>query len=146
MPTVEYERLDEHRDLFLLGSKAVPEIIMDFSKLTLEERNQEHMGARVLCMAALACYTNTFANALRSNGADVKSMKASATTTKEKDEVNRTRYTTLDITVVVGLEEKDRAVFEKVKPSMLNGSLLTYSLEEGMAVDYDLSMEAVPSA
>jgi len=143
MATVTFERLDEHRDLFVVGAKAVPEIIMDFSKITAEERNQEHMGARILCVAALACYTNTFVNALQRNGAVVKSMTASASSEKEKDEVNRTRYTSLDISVEVGLEEKDRAVFETVKDSMLNGSLLTYSLEEGMQVSYDLSMKAV---
>lgn len=143
MATVTFERLDENRDLFVVGAKAVPEIIMDFSKITPEERNQEHMGARILCVAALACYTNTFVNALQRNGAVVQSMTASASTEKEKDEVNRTRYTTLDITVEVGLEEKDRAVFETVKDSMLNGSLLTYSLEEGMQVGYDLRMKAV---
>ncbi|OIO05944.1 MAG: osmotically inducible protein OsmC [Desulfovibrionaceae bacterium CG1_02_65_16] len=143
MPTVTFERLDENRDLFRVGAKAVPEIIMDFSKLTPEERGQEHMGARLLCVAALSCYTGTFVNALQRHGAQVKSMTASATLSKEKDEVNRTRYTTLDISVEVGLEEKNRTIFETVKDSMLNGSLLTYSLEEGMAVSYDLKMNAV---
>jgi len=139
---VEFERLDENRDLFKVNAKAVPEIIMDFSKITPQERNEEHMGARILCVAALACYTNTFVNALERNGAVVKSMTASASTSKEKDEVNRTRYTELTLNVEVGLDEKDRETFETVKDSMLNGSLLTYSLEEGMEVDYNLSMKA----
>lgn len=101
------------------------------------------MGSRILCVAALACYTNTFVNALERNGAVVKSMTGSAEATKDKDEVMRTRYTELEINVEVGLEEKDREIFERVKDNMLNGSLLTYSLEEGMEVDYNLSMVAV---
>lgn len=140
---VEFERLDEHHDLFRVNAKAVPEIVMDFSKLTAEERNEEHMGARILCVAALACFTNTFVNSLKRNGAEVKSMSASAVTSKEKDEVLRTRYTELQINVEVGLAEKDRAVFEVVKDTMLRGSLLTYSLEDALELDYNLTMKAV---
>ncbi|TIH18133.1 osmotically inducible protein OsmC [Marinifilum sp. JC120] len=143
MSKVEFERLDENRDSFKVGAKAVPEIIMDFSSITPEERNQESMGSRMLCVAALACFSNTFVNALERNGVVVKSMSGSAEATKDKDEVMRTRYTELEINFEVGLEEKDREIFETVKDNMLNGSLLTYSLEEGMEVDYNLSMKAV---
>lgn len=143
MSTVYFERLDENRDKFNVGAKAVPEIIMDFSSITPEERNQESMGSRMLCVAALSCYCNTMVNAFKRNNVEVKSLTASAAAKKDKDEVNRTRYVELDIHVEVGLEEKDRAVFESVKDNMLNGSLLTYSLEEGMEVDYDIEMKAV---
>ncbi|HAS89750.1 MAG TPA: osmotically inducible protein OsmC [Desulfovibrio sp.] len=143
MSKVEFERLDKNRDCFKVGAKAVPEIIMDFSSITPEERNQESMGSRMLCVAALACYSNTFVNALERNGAEVKSMTGSAEASKDKDEVMRTRYTELEINIEVGLEEKDREIFETVKDNMLNGSLLTYSLEEGMEVDYNLTMKAV---
>ena len=44
MATVLFERLDENHDKFVVGAKAVPEIIMDFSSITPEERNQESMG------------------------------------------------------------------------------------------------------
>lgn len=143
MATVYFERLDENRDKFTVGAKAVPEIIMDFSAITPEERNQESMGARMLCVAALSCYCNTMVNAFKRNNVEVKSLRASATANKEKDEVNRTRYVGIDIHVEVGLAERDRAVFEAVKDNMLNGSLLTYSLEEGMEVDYDIEMQAM---
>lgn len=143
MSKVEFERLDENRDCFKVGAKAVPEILMDFSSLTPEERNQESMGSRMLCVAALACFSNTFVNALERNGATVKSMSGSAEASKDKDEVMRTRYTEMEINFEVGLDEKDREIFETVKDNMLNGSLLTYSLEEGMEVDYNLSMVSV---
>lgn len=143
MSTVYFERLDENRDKFIVGAKAVPEIIMDFSSITPEERNQESMGSRMLCVAALSCYCNTMVNAFKRNGVEVKSLTASAAAKKDKDEVNRTRYVELEIHVEVGLEEKDREVFESVKDNMLNGSLLTYSLEEGMEVDYNIEMKVV---
>ncbi|QJB56772.1 OsmC family protein [Pseudodesulfovibrio sp. zrk46] len=140
MSTVKFERLDENRDKFVVGAKAVPEIIMDFSSITPEERNSEAMGSRILGVAALACYTNTMVNAFKRQGVEVKSLTGSATASKDKDEVNRTRYCELEINIEVGLEEKDREVFESVKDNMLNGSLLTYSLEEGMEVDYNIEM------
>ncbi|NDV18334.1 osmotically inducible protein OsmC [Pseudodesulfovibrio sp. JC047] len=143
MAKVLFERLDENRDKFVVGAKAVPEIIMDFSSITPEERNQESMGSRILCVAALSCYCNTMVNAFKRNDVEVKSLTGSAAASKEKDEVNRTRYTELEIHIEVGLDEKDRDVFETVKDNMLNGSLLTYSLEEGMEVDYNIEMKAV---
>ena len=36
------------------------------------------------------------------------------------------------------MEEKDLAVFETVRNSLLNGSLVTYSLEEEIDVDYNI--------
>ena len=82
-------------------------------------------------------------NAFKRNDVEVKSLTGSASAIKDKDEVNRTRYTELEINIEVGLEEKDREVFETVKDNMLNGSLLTYSLEEGMEVDYNIEMKVV---
>lgn len=137
---VTYDRVDGNTDLFNLGAQALPEIRVDYSELSADDRNQEHMGARLLCMAALACYTNTFANSLTRKGAEIKFMRAHATTSKDKDEVMRTKYCTLDITVEVGLDEQFRDAFEEVKDNMLNGSLLTYSLEEAMDVDYTITM------
>ncbi|MFO7596548.1 MAG: osmotically inducible protein OsmC [Desulfocurvibacter africanus] len=138
--TIEYERLSDSKSLFRVGAKSLPELVIDYAALSDEERDQEHMGARLLCTAALACYTNTFLNALKRKGAEVKNLKATATTSKEKDEVLRTKYSTLDVRLDVWMDEKHRGAFEAVRENMLNGSLLTYSLEEAMAVDYELVM------
>ncbi len=138
--TVEYERISESGNLFRVGARSLPDLLIDYAGLSDEERDQEHMGARLLCTAALACYTNTFLNALKRKGAVVKDLKAWATTAKDKDEVLRTRYMSLEIRLAVWLDESHRKAFEEVRESMLNGSLLTYSLEEAMDVDYELVM------
>lgn len=49
----------------------------------------------------------------------------------------------LILDVEIGLEEKYRDIYKKVEENMLDGSLLTYSLEAGMEVEYNLSMVAV---
>ena len=111
-------------------------------KITFE-RDMKNTGQRFLCVAALACYINTFANSLKRNGAEIKYIKASADTEKEKDHAMRTRYSVLILDVEIGMEEKYRDIYKKVEENMLDGSLLTYSLEAGMEVEYNLSMVAV---
>jgi len=140
---VTYEKTSPTLDTFTIGAQALPELKIDYSALSQEDRNQEHTGARFLCAAALACFTNTFTNALVRKGAEVKSMTASAEISKEKDDLMRTRYTEIILQVEVGLDEANREIFEQVKENMLAGSLVTYTLEDTIEFDYDLTMKAV---
>ena len=124
--------------VFKTGAKSLGEIHFDFSNLTKEEISGEHLGARLALCASLSCYCNTFTNNLIASGAEVKSMKAGATIEKEKDEILRTKYTRISLELEVGVDEKDAAVFERVRDDMERGSLLTYSLDEGIEVEYDV--------
>ncbi|MBN2062116.1 MAG: OsmC family protein [Deltaproteobacteria bacterium] len=125
--------------VFKTGAKSFDEIHFDFSNLTREEISSEHLGARLLLCAALSCYTNTFTNNLHAKGVDVHSMKARATVSKEKDDTRRTRYTIIYLELKVGVEKEDEAVFKMVREDMTRGSLLTYSLDEGIEVEYDVT-------
>jgi hypothetical protein len=108
-------------------------------KLDPEVRKEEHMGARLLLAAALACYVNTMAGDLQRGGVErIGEIRASADIGKEKDSSMRTRYTHVDINVETKVDEADRPVFESVRNSLLHGSLVTYSLEEGIDVDYEI--------
>ena len=137
---VELERRGDDVQWFSLGAKSMPEMTIDWSHLTKEERDKEHYGARFLCAAALACFCNTFYNALKRGGAKVKSLKAKATIRKEKDSILRTRYTQIVLEMEVGLDEADGPIFESVKEELDLGSLVTYSLPEGIQVEHDLRM------
>lgn len=144
MPKITFERdMEKGIDTYNVNSVILPKIEFNFKNVSDEERNQDHTGQRFLCVAALACYINTFANSLKRNGAEVKYIKASADTEKEKDHAMRTRYSVLILDVEIGMEEKYRDIYKKVEENMLDGSLLTYSLEAGMEVEYNLSMVAV---
>ncbi len=144
MPKITFERdMEKGIDTYNVNSVILPKIEFNFAAVPDEERNQDHTGQRFLCVAALACFINTFANSLKRNGAEVKFIKASADTEKEKDHAMRTRYSVLILDVEIGLEEKYRDIYKKVEENMLDGSLLTYSLEAGMEVEYNLSMVAV---
>jgi len=127
------------QQVFKTGAKSLNEIRFDFSNLNEEEVNTEHLGARLLLCAALSCYTNTFTNNLHAKGVDVHSMAARATIKKEKDDMRRTKYTTILLELKVGVDDKNEAIFERVRGDMERGSLLTYSLDEGIEVEYDVT-------
>ena len=122
-----------------LGSKALPKISFNPMELEPEVRQQEHMGARLLLAAALTCYVNTMAGDLSRLGVEtLPEIRSQAEIEKEKGSNLRTRYTHIEINVEAGVEEKDMAAFETVRNSLLNGSLVTYSLEEEIDVDYNI--------
>ncbi|MBN2123774.1 MAG: PAS domain S-box protein [Deltaproteobacteria bacterium] len=77
-------------------------------------------------------------NALKAAGVETRSVSAKAGIEKEKDEILRTRYTRLLLELEVGVDEKDATSFERVREDMERGSLLTYSLDEGIEVEYDV--------
>ena len=122
-----------------LGSKALPKISFNPMELEPEVRQQEHMGARLLLAAALTCYVNTMAGDLSRLGVEtLPEIRSEAGIEKEKGSNLRTRYTHIEINVEAGVEEKDKAAFETVRNSLLSGSLVTYSLEEEIDVDYNI--------
>ena len=111
MPKITFERdMEKGIDTYNVNSVILPKIEFNFNAVSDEERNQDHTGQRFLCVAALACYINTFANSLKRNGAEIKFIRASADTEKEKDHAMRTRYSVLILDVEIGLEEKYRDI------------------------------------
>ena len=135
---VEYNRESAEVHHFSVGAAGLPEIKIDRTGFTPEELSNDHYGARLLCSAALSCFTNTFANSLIRAGVSVKGMRANATIEKDKDDTFRTRYTAMALNVEVDIDEAALPVFEKVKAKMEQGSLVTYSLEEVMEIEYDI--------
>jgi uncharacterized OsmC-like protein len=135
---VTLKREGDNIQAFNVGAQSLPEIVIDWSKLSKEEQDVEHFGARFLCMAALACFGNTFYNALKADGAKVKSFNAKASTVKERDAIFRTRYTKVNLEVRVELDDEDEPIFQTVCEALELGSLLTYSLPEGIEVEHDI--------
>ena len=125
-------------DRFVVGATSLPEFKMDFSGLSREEKDAEHAGARLLLCACMACYCNTFANALEKAGATVKSLTASGTTEKGKDDLRRTRYTRIILELEVAVDDAHAEIFDRVRDNMEAGSLLTYSLEDAIEMEYNV--------
>ncbi len=122
-----------------LGSAALPQIKYDPMTLDPAARKEEHMGARLLLAAALACYVNTMAGDLeRGEASRIAEIRAEAEIQKEKGANLRTKYTHIEINVETEVADADKALFEAVRNSLLHGSLVTYSLEEEIDVDYNI--------
>ncbi|MBW2061622.1 MAG: OsmC family protein [Deltaproteobacteria bacterium] len=138
---VKYNRESAEVHHLTIGAAALPEIRINRTGFSDEELRNDHYGARLLCAAALSCFTNTFANSLIRNGANLKGMTAWAEIEKDKDEVMRTRYTSMSIHVEVDIDESDLPAFEKAKENMERGSLVTYSLEDAMEMEYDMRVK-----
>ncbi len=137
--TVQLTRTEDGKFTIELGSAALPTLTWDPMALDPEVRKEEHMGARFLLAAALACYTSTLASDLQKGGAkQVGRITASAEITKERDTNLRTRFTHMEINVELPVAEEDKAVFQSVRNNLLHGSLATYSLEEEMDLDYNI--------
>ena len=140
MGTQVHLTLKENGEFLIdLGSAALPQIRFNPMELDEAARANEHMGARLLLAAALTCFGNTLANELKSRTVTrVAALEAQAEITKEKDDCLRTRYTHIRLDVRAEVAEADREAFETVRNMLLRGSLLTYSLENGLELDYNI--------
>ena len=122
------------------GSAAMPTLLYNNSALTPEEKADEHMGGRFLACAALACYTNSLWNDIkRAQGTPIK-MHASIDVEKEKDSAMRTTFSHFTLRVDVEAENLSDEDFETIRAALYRGSLVTYSMEEGMGFDYTIEI------
>ena len=137
---VKYRRESAEVHHFFIQARAIPEVTINKTGIPKEEMSNDHYGGRFLCLAALACFTSTMGNALVRNGANLKSLTAKAIITKDKDSVMRTRFQHMLIELDADMDDKDREIFNEVKDDMERGSLVTYSLSEGIEMDYVMRM------
>ena len=138
--TLEFERESDSNWKIFTGSAAMPVIDYNSAGLTQDQKANEHMGGRFMVVGAIACYTNSLWNDIkRAAGKPVK-MKASATVSKEKTDSMRTAFTHIELSVEVSAEDLDEATFERIRDALYRGSLVTYSLEEGIEFHYDISL------
>ncbi len=136
--TLTLERKGNQGYTIAVGSAALPEIKIDIAALTPEQKANEHLGGRLLLCAAMACFTNTLAADLTQAGVQFKTINARAEIEKEKDSALRTHYSHVDLEVEVDAPEDQQAAFEGVRRGLMGGSLVTYSLEQGIEFDYDI--------
>jgi len=138
--TLTFERSSDSEWKLHTGSAAMPVLHYDNSALTQEEKGNEHMGGRFMVAGAIACYTNSLWNDIKRAAGKPVSMTASATVTKEKTDSMRTAFTHIELSVELSAEELDNDAFERIRSALYRGSLVTYSLEEGVEFDYEINL------
>lgn len=122
------------------GSVAHPVIDYDSSKLTPEEKADEHMGGRLLAAGALACFTNSLWNDIVRAGGTPTSLKAWIEVEKEKDAAMRTKFGPYTLKVEVKADGITEEQFDPIRRALMRGSLVTYTVEEGTEFDYDIEL------
>ncbi|MDL2285387.1 hypothetical protein LJB93_01425 [Desulfovibrio sp. OttesenSCG-928-F07] len=122
------------------GSAAFPVLDYDSSKLTPEEKADEHMGGRLLAAGALACYTNSLWNDIVRAGGTPISMHATIEVEKEKDSAMRTKFGPYTLKVEVKAENITAEQFAPIRSALMRGSLVTYTMEEGTEMDYEIEL------
>jgi organic hydroperoxide reductase OsmC/OhrA len=133
---VEYERDGETSHRLHWGSKAMPDLRLDYTGIPLSERGGT--ANRLLCASALYCYASTLAAALTARGVKNFGLNGKATSETIKDNSQRTKISKMKIEVTVSLEDKYLPVLEKCKKIMEKGCFVTFSLENGIAVEHSI--------
>lgn len=134
---VTYERLDADKHVMHMDSPSLPDISIDYTGIPLEERGGT--SVKLLGAASLYCFAATLGAALTARGADVKSLRGSVSLEKGRDEIRRTKVTDMTLSVEVDIDDKDEPILEKCRKIMERGCLITYTLEESIEIEYEIS-------
>lgn len=122
------------------GSAAHPVIDYNSSALTKEQKEDEHMGGRLLAAGALACFTNSLWNDVIRAGGTPKSLKSWIEVEKEKDASARTKFGPYTLKVEVKADGISEEQFDPIRRALMRGSLVTYTVEQGTEFDYDVEL------
>jgi hypothetical protein len=131
---VEYRKEGNDKHIFSSDLATFPGFTLDFTGVA--EANRGGVASRLLSFAALYCFCNTFSQELTSRGAVIKSLTGRANPTKSRDDYGRTRIKRIFIDVEVDLDDKYLPILQECRKVMEQGSLITYSLNEGIEVDH----------
>jgi osmotically inducible protein OsmC len=137
---VEYELQGEAGHALSWGSKAMPDLRIDYSGIPLPERGGT--ANRLLCASALYCFASTLTAALTARGVKSPGIRGRAVSETVKDEYQRIKLSKIRIEVTVSLEEKYLPVLEKCIKIMEKGCFITSSLEKAVAFEYAIRHSA----
>jgi organic hydroperoxide reductase OsmC/OhrA len=140
---VEYERDGEASHCLNWGSRAMPDLRIDYTGIPLPERGGT--ANRLLCASALYCYASTLAAAMTARGVKNLGLRGKATSETVKDEFQRTKINKIKIELTVSLEDKYLPVLEKCKKIMEKGCFVTFSLENGITVEHSIRNSPKPN-
>lgn len=122
---------------FQTGGPVVPEIVVDNNGFSPDER--AGTAKHFLASGILLCYMSSFIGAMKAR--DVRFSNATATGTLElgKNDKGQARVTKMTIDVHADVNKEDEDVFERVQKIMRQGCILSGSVEEGIAMEYNVN-------
>jgi len=110
--------------------------LLDYPSTPEEERPGQMR--RLLCGAAVGCFTGAVYMTMTSRGARVKSLKGTAVSSTGKDENSVDKVKAIDIRVEVNIDDADLEILEEVKKFLENGCLVTRSISPSITVTHTI--------
>lgn len=128
--TVSYSRKGDVHAIHT-GGKALGDIIIDNTGVPVEERGGT--------AKQLHCYASSLTAAMEARGLRYGSLDISATLDVGVNDKAQSRVLKMIVQAVVGIEEEDQDLFDRVARVMKGGCLVTGSLHDGIDMEYHLS-------
>lgn len=118
------------------GGVVLPQIVIDNRGVPQEQRGGT--AKRLLAAASLYCYCSMLEAALLTRDVDFDDISATAELELGRNEQGRSRVLKMTIRCSVRVNERDEAIFQRVEKIMAQGCLVTGSLHDGIATEYEL--------
>lgn len=118
------------------GSSVLPQIIIDNRGIPQEQRGGT--AKQLLAGASLYCYGSMLAAALLARDVEFEDLRATAELEIGRNEKGKSRVLKMTIRCSVRVNERDEAIFQRVQKMMSQGCLVTGSLHDGIAMEYEL--------
>ena len=134
--TVSYSRKGDVHAIHT-GGKALGDIIIDNTGVPVEERGGT--AKQLLGASAVYCYASSLTAAMEARGLRYGSLDISATLDVGVNDKAQSRVLKMIVQAVVGIEEEDQDLFDRVARGMKGGCLVTGSLHDGIDMEYHLS-------
>lgn len=134
--TVSYKR---HGDVHTIhtGGAALGDITIDNTGIPADERGGT--AKQLLGAAAVYCYASALTAAMEARGLHYGPLDISATLEVGSNDKGQSRVLKMVIRAVVGIDEEDQDLFDRVARVMKGGCLVTGSLHDGIEMEYQLS-------
>jgi organic hydroperoxide reductase OsmC/OhrA len=133
---VKYNRVNQNVHNLLMDSQVMGDIAID--AIYIPPDAQTGTSAKLLGAACLNCFVETFADAMEARGALVNKLQGTATILKGQDDHERTKVSSIEIQVMVSIEDVHLPQFEKCKKIMNRACLITYSIESSINISSDI--------
>ncbi len=134
--TVSYAKCGDVHTIHT-GGAALGDIIIDNTGIPSDQRGGT--AKQLLGAAAVYCYASALTAAMEARGLHYGSLDVSATLEVGSNDKGQSRVLKMVIRAVVGIDEEDQDLFERVARVMKGGCLVTGSLHDGIEMEYQLS-------
>jgi organic hydroperoxide reductase OsmC/OhrA len=136
---VTFEYSSQTPDVYLMKTNApfLPDIRIDYTDVPVKKR--KGAATQLLCSSLLYCFAGFLGSNLHARKAQVNSIAGRAYVYQDRDENSRMCVSKCRLEVDVDMEgDEDGEILDQCREIMNRGCLLSHSVEQGVAMEYDI--------